>query len=55
MDAGGDEEEEATTTLRSHRRQAAPPGTERLLAEQVDENLTDLLFGEMSEPPVRDR
>ena len=55
MDAGGDEDEEAATTLRSHRKQPDPHGTERLLAEQVDENLTDLLFGEMSEPPARER
>lgn len=30
-------------------------GTERLVAEAVDEDLTDLLFGEPVEPPHRDR
>jgi hypothetical protein len=55
MDAGGDEDEEATTTMRPHRKRPEPHGTERLVAEEVDENLTDLLFGEMSEPPRRER
>jgi hypothetical protein len=54
MDAGGDEDEK-TTTLRSHRKRPEPHGTERLLAEEVDENLTDLLFGETSQPPTRER
>lgn len=53
MDAGGDDDNEATT-LRSHRKRPNPNGTARLLAEKVDEDLTDLLFGEMSQPPARE-
>ena len=54
MDAGGDEDNEATS-LPSHRRRPNSNGTARLLAEKVDEDLTDLLFGEMSQPPTRER
>jgi hypothetical protein len=51
-DSGGDEDEEASQ--HSHRKRVGPDG-ERLLAEEVDESLTDLLFGEVRESPNRER
>ncbi len=55
-DTGGDgyeDEDDPTARVRVHRWRSEPPGTERLLAEEEDEGLTDLLFGEEREPPSR--
>lgn len=51
--AGGDRERADDSSHRKRDPQAA--GTERLMAERVDEDLTDLLFGEPVEPLPRDR
>jgi hypothetical protein len=53
---GGDEDhdDELMTGVREHRRRSNPLGTERLLAREVDEDLTEVLFGETVEPPTSD-
>jgi hypothetical protein len=51
-DAGDDRE----WGVNGWRYKAVPePGTERLTAEEVDEDMTDLLFGQPAEPLPRDR
>jgi hypothetical protein len=53
-DPGGSDNEEATPSQHSHRKRVTSTG-ERLMAKEVDESLTDLLFGEVRESPNRDR